>query len=64
MEVIVIDSPQFAVSGSAFGRCPYARKRSMKMASPVGERACQLALLCVDSHVKFRLVVFIAKRHV
>ena len=34
MEVIAIDSPQFALSWQLFGRCPYiyARKRSMKMA--------------------------------
>ena len=47
MEVIAIDSLQFALSGT------YARKRSMKIASLVGERHCHLALMCVDSHVKF-----------
>ena len=50
MEVIAIDSLQFALSGSCLA-C--ARKRSIKMALLVRERDCQLAMLCVDSHVKF-----------
>ena len=55
MEVIAIDSLQFALSGSCLAGAHniYARKRSMKRASPVREQHCHLALLCVDSHVKF-----------
>ena len=54
MEVIAIDSLQFALSGSCLsGVHTCVNAVLTKMASLVGERDGQLVLLCVDSHVKF-----------
>ena len=52
MEVIAIDSLQFDLSGSCLAGA-HTRVNTMKMASLVGEQHCHLALMCVDSHVKF-----------